>query len=186
MPAYHSTYNDEPNVRQLASISVLPLHTRSRGPAPPPGTWRADPVDPSRPDIVDEAIDLFRANSLFRNFEIKGGADRLLIYLILFISDCLTRIAASNPTWTKHEALKQLSSHAVDHFALPGDANFPLSSLYAAPASRADADSLRQYITQVRQELVVRLVEKVYGSSDTPSRWWLAFTKRKFMGKSLS
>ena len=48
-----------------------------------------DAVDPSRPDIVDEAIDLFRANSLFRNFEIKGGADRALIYLILFISDCL-------------------------------------------------------------------------------------------------
>lgn len=39
--------------------------------------WCADAVDPSRADIVDEAIDLFRANSLFRNFEIKGGADRV-------------------------------------------------------------------------------------------------------------
>lgn len=28
-------------------------------------------------DIIDEAIDLFRANSLFRNFEIKGPADRV-------------------------------------------------------------------------------------------------------------
>lgn len=34
-------------------------------------------VDPSQMDIVDESIDLFRANSLFRNFEIKGPADRV-------------------------------------------------------------------------------------------------------------
>ena len=38
MPAYHSSYNEEPNVRQIASISILPLNTRSRGPAPPPST----------------------------------------------------------------------------------------------------------------------------------------------------
>lgn len=42
---------------------------------------------------MTESLDLFRANSLFRNFEIKGGADRLLIYLILFIGDCLTKIS---------------------------------------------------------------------------------------------
>lgn len=52
----------------------------------------ACPADPNRDDIVTEALDLFRANSLFRNFEIKGPADRLLIYLILFIGDCLTKI----------------------------------------------------------------------------------------------
>lgn len=186
MPAYHSSYNEEPNVRQIASISILPLYTRSRGPAPPPGTCATYAVDPTRPDIVEESIDLFRANSLFRNFEIKGGADRLLIYLILFISDCLSKIAASHPPWSKHEALKQLASHAVDNFALPGDANFPLSSLYSAPASRSDADTLRHYLTQARQETVARLLEKVYQQDNTPSRWWLAFTKRKFMGKSLS
>ena len=136
-----------------------------------------DAVDPSRPDIVDEAIDLFRANSLFRNFEIKGGADRALIYLILFISDCLTRIAAS-PSWSQNEALKHLSSHAVDAFALPGDAHFPLSTLYSVPSSRADADTLRQYLTQARQEVVLRLLDKMY-VDDVPSRWWLAFSKRK-------
>lgn len=177
MPAYHSSYNDEPNVRQIAGVSILPLNSKIRGPAPLP-------VDPSRPDIVDEAIDLFRANSLFRNFEIKGGADRALIYLILFISDCLTRIAAS-PSWSQNEALKHLSSHAVDAFALPGDAHFPLSTLYSVPSSRADADTLRQYLTQARQEVVLRLLDKMY-VDDVPSRWWLAFSKRKFMGKCLS
>ncbi|WFD34517.1 subunit of the Arp2/3 complex [Malassezia cuniculi] len=169
MPSYHSSYNEEPNVRLIASMSLLPLKA----------------LDPERMDIVDESIDLFRANTLFRNFEIKGPADRVryvanevLIYLILFISDCLTRIAASRPQWNKHEAQRQLASYAVDSFALPGDANFPLSSLYSAPESRADADTLRQYLTQARQETAMRLVEKIY-DGDVPSRWWLAFTKRK-------
>ncbi len=36
-------------------------------------------------DIVDEAIRLFRANVLFRNFEVQGGGDRILVYLTLFI-----------------------------------------------------------------------------------------------------
>ena len=31
-------------------------------------------------------------------------------------------------------------------------------------------DQMRQYITQLRQETGVRLVEKVYGSSDQPSK----------------
>lgn len=30
--------------------------------------------DPSRPDIIEESLDLFRANCLFRNFEIKGAS----------------------------------------------------------------------------------------------------------------
>lgn len=54
-------------------------------------------ADPSREDVITEAINLFRANSLFRNFEIKGAADRVLIYLILFIGDVLTKVATGSP-----------------------------------------------------------------------------------------
>lgn len=100
------------------------------------------------------------------------------MYLSLFINDCLSRIAASRVPMPKNEALKQLSSHAVDGFSLPGDANFPLNSLYSAPAGRAEADTLRQYLSQARQETVLRLVDRIY-ENDVPSRWWLAFTKRK-------
>ena len=69
-----------------------------------------------------------------------------------------------------------------------------------------------RYLSQVRQELAVRLVARLYaGGSGTPSKvrgflpfpfqdcffleketladglrqWWLSFTKRKFMGKAL-
>lgn len=96
-------------------------------------------ADPSQADIIDETIDLFRANSLFRNFEIKGPADRTLIILILYISDCLAKLGSARTVPTQIEASKSLNTLSVDNFAIPGDANFPLNSHYAPPASRADA-----------------------------------------------
>lgn len=33
----------------------------------------------------------FRANVLFRNFEVKGGADKTLIYLTLHAVQCLVK-----------------------------------------------------------------------------------------------
>lgn len=71
----------------------------------------------------------------------SGPADRLMIYLILFISECLTKLAptAGRPSPSYQEATKQLSTLAVDSFSLPGDAGFPLNSLYHPPASKLDA-----------------------------------------------
>ncbi|KAI5481161.1 putative Arp2/3 complex subunit Arc18 [Pseudohyphozyma bogoriensis] len=182
MPAYHSSYNDELEHRQIGNMAILPFSSKLRGSAP-------FPADPERDDIITEALDLFRANSLFRNFEIKGGADRMLIYLILFIGDCLTKIAqsAKAPGWTPQEAQKQLSTYAIENFHLPGEPAFPMNSLYQAPANRLEADALRQYLTHARSETVARLLEKVYDPEfqGKPSKWWMSFQKRKFMGKTL-
>jgi len=137
-------------------------------------------------DIIDETLDLFRANSLFRNFEIKAPADRLLIILILFISDCLAKITSPRVPPNQLEATKSLNTLAVDNFALPGDANFPLNAHYSPPANRIEADALRQYLVQARQEVAARLVEKLYADgTGKPSKWWTCFTKRRFMNRSL-
>lgn len=42
------------------------------------------------------------------------------------------------------------------------------------------------YLTQVRQEVGMRVCEKVFGDDGKPSKWWLCFAKKKFMDKSLS
>ena len=83
------------------NTALLPLRTRTRGPAYtlpllPPSTSAID-VDPDSEsyDPLDEVLSLFRANTFFRNFEIKGPADRLLIYGILFVSECLGKIKAT-------------------------------------------------------------------------------------------
>ena len=85
------------------------MRTRTRGPAyslPPlaPGTSELE-IDPDSEsyDSLDEVLSLFRANTFFRNFEIKGPADRLLIYGILFLSEALGKI---KPTMGKKEAEK--------------------------------------------------------------------------------
>lgn len=96
-------------------------------------------------DIIDESLDLFRANSLFRNFEIKGPGDRLLIILILFISDCLAKLGSARTPPAQIEASKLLNTLAVDNFPVPGDANFLLNSHYAPPGSRADAGELPDF-----------------------------------------
>jgi len=159
-------------------MAILPIRTRIRGPAPPAG--------PSKFDIVDETLDLFRANSLFRNFEIKGGADRTLIVLILYVSDCLAKIGSARTVPTQIEASKMLNTLSVDAFPIPGDANFPLNVHYAPPASRSDSEYLRQYLTQVRQELAARLIERLYADgTGKPSKWWMSFQKRRFMNRSL-
>ncbi|PKS05582.1 hypothetical protein jhhlp_008100 [Lomentospora prolificans] len=136
-------------------------------------------------DILDEVLAIFRANTFFRNFEIQGPADRLLIYGILFVSDCLTKI---KPTASVRDATKDVMNLALDlNFAIPGDPGWPLNQMYEPPRDRQDAEQLRQYMSQVRQELSTRLLARVYedGGDGRPSKWWLSFTKRKFMGKSL-
>ncbi|KND01038.1 uncharacterized protein SPPG_04131 [Spizellomyces punctatus DAOM BR117] len=170
MPAYHSSFNDG-GFRAIGNMALLPIKTKIRGPAPPA-------ADPQQDDIIDEAIALFRANCFFRNFEIKGTADRVLIYLLLFIQESLGKLS-KNPS--QLEGQRTLQTHALQNFAIPGEAGFPLNAMYEKPANRNDADTLRQYLSQLRQECATRLVVKVY-DGDRPSKWWMCFSKRKFMG----
>ncbi|CAN0466945.1 unnamed protein product, partial [Ectocarpus sp. 8 AP-2014] len=86
-PAYHSKQGDE-NAQVCCGCAILPLNTTVRGPAPlaQPGKllWRED--------VVEEALYYFRANVLFRNYQIEGSADRTLIYLTFFIQQCLKEL----------------------------------------------------------------------------------------------
>ncbi|EDK38827.2 conserved hypothetical protein [Meyerozyma guilliermondii ATCC 6260] len=176
MPPYHSTFLTEsgPDARLVGNLVLLPLHTSFRGPSYPPQQDY---------DIIEETLDLFRANSFFKNFEIKGPADRLLIYGILFVSDCLSKL---NKSVNLREATRILNNLALDNFALPGDIGFPLNSMYQAPTNKNDAELLRSYLSQFRQELADRLLKRVYSANDqVPDKFWLAFTRRRFMNKSL-
>ena len=60
------------------------LRTAAKGPAPR--------LDANTEDIIDEALAYFKPNVFFRQYEIKGPADRTLIYLILYITECLKKL----------------------------------------------------------------------------------------------
>lgn len=159
----------------VGNIVLLPLNTKYRGPAYPAN---------SDYDIIDECLDLFRANSFFKNFEIKSPADRVLIYGILFINECLSHLRS---TTSYNEAVKISTNVALDNFSLPGSSGFPLNAVYTVPLEDHNAmELLRTYIQQFRQELAMRLLDRLYkDSKERPSKFWLAFTRRKFMNKSL-
>ena len=99
--AYHSVFLEDPNQHLIGNFALLPLRTRTRGPAlqlPPLPTGSSElDIDASHEsyDPLDEVLSLFRANTFFRNFEIKGPADRVLIYGILFVSDILAKVKSS-------------------------------------------------------------------------------------------
>jgi hypothetical protein len=91
------------------NFALLPLRTRTRGPAQQLPALPADvtelTIDASHEsyDPLDEILALFRANTFFRNFEIKGPADRVMIYGILYVSEVLSKI---KPGMGRREAEK--------------------------------------------------------------------------------
>lgn len=135
-------------------------------------------------DIIDEALLYFRANVFFKSFEIQSPSDRVLIYITLYASECLKRLAKIAKKETAHNELYSL---AISRFDIPGDSGFPLNSVYAKPETEEEAELFRQYFLQLRQEVGYRLVERVYASENSkPSKWWVCFAKRKFMDITLS
>ncbi|PJF18233.1 Actin-related protein 2/3 complex subunit 3 [Paramicrosporidium saccamoebae] len=132
-----------------------------------------------RNDLIDEALDLFRPNCFSKTFEIRGPSDRTLVYLLLYIGDCLARLRLD---MSLSDAQRTL---LPSQFALPGEAGFPLNGMF--PAAGRESEQLKAYLTSLRNETVNRLLARVYAQdAKVPSRWWMAFSKRKFMNKSLS
>lgn len=175
MPAYHSTFiEDDADARVVGNFPIFSIRTKYKGPS--------YPTDQDY-DVIDEVLDLFRPNSFFKNFEIKGNADRALIYGILYTSQALNQL---NKATSYSAAVRILNNLALDDFSLPGDPSFPLNNVFLPPRDRIEYDLLKSYLNQFRQELSARLLEKLYAKDQSlPDKFWLALSKRRFMNKSL-
>ena len=170
---YHSAFNDAAGVA-ACGFAILPLVTATRGPAML--------AEQDSTDIVEEALYNFRANVLFRTYDVKGPADKTLIYLTLYISACLKRLDGVK---TKSEGSKALFALAQEHFSVPGEANFALQGL-ALNSNKDEAEQLRAYWKQCREEVGLRLVERCFDKeTGAPNKWWMSYSNRKFLGKTL-
>jgi len=173
MPAYHCSI--PPSGQVVGNLALLPLRTKHRGPAP---LMAGD-----RPDVVDEALQYFKANVFFRTYEVKGECDRTLIYVTLYITECLKRLAKCKDKGQGHSEMYSL---AISKFPIPGEPSFPLNAVYARPKSDQETELYQQYLLQLRHETGARVCERVFATPDGgPSKWWLCFARRKFMDKSL-
>ncbi len=178
MPAYHSACHLQ-GVQRIGNVAILPIKCTVRGPAP------CLPKDSPDPDVIDETLAYFKANVFFRTYEIKSDADRVLIYLTLYVQDCLKKLQRCS---SKSQGQQEMYSLAISRFDIPGEAGFPLNGVYARPRTPEEADTLRQYFLQLRHEMGSRLCDRVFDSSPDgrPSKWWTCFAKRRFMDKSLT
>ncbi|XP_022173473.1 actin-related protein 2/3 complex subunit 3 [Myzus persicae] len=175
MPAYHSSIKD---FHQLTgNMAILPIKSQYKGPAPLLSPTIAEM------DIIDESLSFFKANVFFRSYEVKSETDRVVIYITLYITECLKKLQKCQ---SKDQGMSEMYSLALYRFDIPGEAGFPLNSVYAKPSSTGEADVMRQYLEQLRKETGRRVCEKVFSTDDgKPSKWWLCFARKKFMEKSL-
>lgn len=165
LQAYHSTLTDY--TQSVGNLALLPIRTTFRGPAP---------INPKiELDIIDEALNYFKANVFFRFYEIKvtftwiillfnytikimfmkniaflpqhnlkwvfsiafqSDADRVLIYLTLYVSECLKRLQKCP---NKNQGQQEMYMLAISKFDIPGEPGFPLNSVYAKPSSPQEA-----------------------------------------------
>ncbi|XBW37066.1 hypothetical protein QEN19_002643 [Hanseniaspora menglaensis] len=181
MPAYHSTFIvDERYTKVINNIPLLALASDN------------SVISGDSYDITDEVLDLFKANTFFKNFEIINSSDRLLTYGILYINSCLSLLSF---TTSKNDAIKKLYNFAIDSNVVPGEPNFKLNNMFminSSTTSRGDFEELKQYLQAFRIVLANKLVQRVYTDfkdatkeAEVPSKFWMQFSKKKFMNKSL-
>jgi actin related protein 2/3 complex subunit 3 len=166
---YHSKFDKAPG-ENIGGTVFLPLKTESKGPAPS--------ARPNEEDIIDEALDYFRANVMFRAFEVESPADRVLCYLTVYIGEL---IRAAKPCATREEAKKALYTYSRKGFKVPGEPGFSLGGFMTAPANRNDVDKLRGFLKQLREETAERIIKRLYNDDGTQNKHWFQFHKRKFM-----
>lgn len=91
----------------------------------------------------------------------------MLIYLILFISQCLGSINKLTP---QGEALKTLNTLAVSNFSIPSDPAFPLNAMYQAPTDKFQTGKKRyvdlQWNVYIKQ-LNYRTNEAIYATTSS-------------------
>lgn len=173
MPAYHSKYVGA-SADEACGCALLPLKTKTRGPAPP--------CDPSEEDIVDETIRFFRPNCLFRNFDVKGGADRTLIYLTLSMQQVIKEAERFK---TRPEAEKAIHAMIMKQFPIPGGPGWALGGMFPVPNDLQEGETWRLYMKQARDEVANRTLDLLFYKDGSKNKWWNSFAKRKFMNKAL-
>jgi actin related protein 2/3 complex subunit 3 len=175
MPAYHSIFNSA----TYSSAYGIPLITvkTDKFPDLDPSKLKEQPEDL---DIIDEAFIYFRANILFKSFSIKGEADKMLVYITVYIAKCLEVAAANvNDLEKTRSALKTLADDAEWS---PNYKGHFMNNLVTE--KKGEEAELQTYLKTIRKAVNFRLLYILYESESKTLdlKYWLGFAKRKFLG----
>ncbi|EAR93892.2 ARP2/3 complex ARPC3, 21 kDa subunit (macronuclear) [Tetrahymena thermophila SB210] len=171
--AEHSSFNAVNNVEVVCGMAIPPIKTKVQGPA---ATIPQQDVI----DIIDEAIKFFRPNLLFKNYEIKGPGDVFIIYMTVFITQCLRKIANEEK---EANALRMLIEMARLPVPKPNEAGFFMRGIAKDPTSNAEGEKFSAYLKQAKEELVNRLIKVLYkdGVKSWDHKFWVGLSKKNFM-----
>ena len=180
MPSYHSVFNnpDYINIRKYEKYCGIPAleFNEKKTPTLDSTKLKVD-LKQIELDIIDEAIIYFRANVLFKNFNIDGDADKLLVYITVFIQKCLEQANDPNPAKAK-ENMKKLVEKCE---YTPKIENF-FNILVTLKDN--EVANLQKYLKRIRKETVERLIYILFEDEKTKMdyKYWVALGKKKFMG----
>ena len=177
MPSYHSIFNKLEADQKYCGIPVLEFKEKKTPTLDSSKLKEVKNLKQIELDIIDEAIIYFRANVLFKNFNIDGDADKVLVYLTVFIQKCLEKANDPNPAKAK-ENMKKL----VDQCEyIPKTENF-----FNVLVTKKDSEvpNLQKYLKSLRKETVERLIYILFEDEKTKMdfKYWVALGKKKFMG----
>lgn len=175
MPSYHSVFNSQ----QYSTLCGLPYIDFKQNKIPDLNYDKLKlPLNEIDIDIIDEALIYFRANVLFKNFPLRGDADKLLVYITVFISKCL-EIAYNQDI----DKAKSLMKNLIDECEWsPNLKSHFLNNLLVYKAN--EVQELQIYLKSIRKEIVMRLMFLLYDSDSKTLdlKYWLGFAKKRFMG----
>ena len=156
----------------ILGIGLCPLSGNEKGPAPELKEGE---------DIIDECIRIYRFNSSMRSFPVKGGADRTLVYLTVYMNWFIKKL--ENIT-TKKEAFIFADEQALKQELKPEEKNHFFAGLLLPAKKIEDSDKFKKYLKQLRSELSRRLIERLYSTEESHSFdyvFWLGLSRRSFM-----
>ena len=170
---YHSSYNEEAKYPVACGLAILPIKTKVQGPAPK--------ADFDGDDIIDEAISQFRAQVYFKNYDVRGPADKVLIFLTVYIQK-LIEVVAKNPD--QNEAKKAISALFQEAVPTTASAGF-MAALVVKGRPSAEEEKYRTYLRQLKEECGIRMFNILYQNNGMDLKYWLAYSKRKFLKLSM-
>jgi len=178
MPAYNSIFTEE-KYYTLCGMPVMNFF-QNKPPTMDSSLLKNANLKELELDIIDEALIYFRANVLFKNFPIKSDADKLLIYISVFISKCL-EVAYSYSN--EYEKAKIYIKNLIEDCEwTPNLKSHFLNNLLNVQNS--EVNELQNFLKSIRKETVSRLIYILYDSESKTLdlKYWLGYARKKFLG----
>ena len=174
--SYHSQFCGDKTAEICCGIPLLPLKGDDKSGAAPRFQGEGQ-------DIVDEAIEQFRAQIMFTTFKPQGPADKIIVFLTSFIQKVLEQ-------WSKHQKnpdkVLQIGKELVEWDIETNSPDFIMNKLGQMHKAKNGGEEakMKKYLKLCKQETFSRLHARLTNdkTGDMDRKFWLVFGKKPYLG----